>query len=111
MKRTEHNWAARRRGELTRDRGSLRLSPAIDARRRLNTRRADGTRTTADPFGPSDPRHTYLAHAHDQASDPHRSGRPGTDQADHALLPTAARPGDLDRGSDTCAGRGTLGSA
>jgi hypothetical protein len=42
MTRTEHSRAARRRGELTRDRGSLRLSPAIDAQRRLNTRRAAG---------------------------------------------------------------------
>jgi hypothetical protein len=60
MKRTEHNSAARRQGELTRDRGSLRLSPAIDARRRLNTRRADSTRTKIDPLGPSDPRYAYL---------------------------------------------------
>ena len=41
MTQTEHNSAARRRGELTRDRGSRRLSAAIDARRRLNTRPAD----------------------------------------------------------------------
>src|SRR5205814_10160360 len=42
MTRTEHSRAARRRGELTHERGSLRLSPAIDAQRRLNTRRAGG---------------------------------------------------------------------
>jgi hypothetical protein len=60
MTRTEHNRAARRRGELTHDRGSLRLSPAIDAQRRLNSRRAAGSRTKADPVGPSDPRHAYL---------------------------------------------------
>jgi hypothetical protein len=60
MTRTERNWAARRRGELTRDRGSRRLSPAIDAQRRLTTRRADGPRTKADPFGPSDSRYAYL---------------------------------------------------
>ena len=65
MTRTEHNWAARRRGELTRDRGSLRLSPAMDAQRRLNTRRADGPRTKADPHGPSDPRYADLTRAHD----------------------------------------------
>jgi hypothetical protein len=37
MARTEHDRAARRRGELTCDRGSIRLSSSIDARRRLNT--------------------------------------------------------------------------
>ncbi len=65
MKRPEHNSAARRRGELTRDHGSLRLSPAIDARRRLNTRRAAGPGTRANRLGPSDPRYAYLAHPHD----------------------------------------------
>jgi hypothetical protein len=60
LTRTEHNWAARRRGELTRDRGSRRLSPTIDARRRLNARRAVGTRTKADPFGPNDSRYAWL---------------------------------------------------
>jgi hypothetical protein len=65
MTRTEHNRAARRRGELTRDRGSRRLSPAIDAQRRLNARRADGTRTNADPVGPSDRRYAYLARSYD----------------------------------------------
>jgi hypothetical protein len=39
MTQTEHNSAAHRRGELTRDRGSRRGS-AIDAQRRLDTRRA-----------------------------------------------------------------------
>ncbi len=65
MTRTEHNWAARRRGELARDRGSLRLSPAIDSQRRLNARQADGTQINADPFGPNDPRYAYLTRAHD----------------------------------------------
>jgi hypothetical protein len=59
MTRTEHNLAARRRGELTRDRGSRRITPAIDAKRRLNARQADGTRTNADPFGPNDRRYAY----------------------------------------------------
>jgi hypothetical protein len=63
--RTDHLWAARRRGEVTRDRGSRRLSLAIEARRRLNARRADGTRTKADPRGPSDLRSTYLTESHD----------------------------------------------
>ena len=66
MTRTEHNRAARRRGELTRDRGSRRLSPAIDAQRRLNTRRVDGTRTNADPHGPSDRRYAYLGRSYDE---------------------------------------------
>ena len=43
--------AARKRGELKRNVGSRRVSSAIDAQRRLNTRRANGTPTTADPFG------------------------------------------------------------
>jgi len=65
MTRTEHNSAARRRGELTRDRGSRRLSPAIDAQRRLNARRADGTPTNADPFGPNDRRYAYLTRSYE----------------------------------------------
>jgi hypothetical protein len=65
MTRTEHNQAARRRGELTRDRGSRRLSPAIEARRRVNALQVDGTRTKADPIGPSDPRYAYLTQSHD----------------------------------------------
>ena len=46
--------AARRRGELNRERGSRRLSSTIDAQRRLNAGRAVGTGTKADPVGPSD---------------------------------------------------------
>jgi hypothetical protein len=65
MKRMEHDSAARRRGELTRDRGSRRVSVAIDARRRLNSGRAAGLRTRAGPHGPRDPRYAYLAHSHD----------------------------------------------
>jgi hypothetical protein len=66
MTRTEHNRAARRRGELTRDRGSRRLSPAIDAQRRLNLGRADVTPTSAGPFGPNDRRHAYLTRLYDE---------------------------------------------
>jgi hypothetical protein len=68
MTRTEHNSAARRRGELTRDRGSRRLSPEIDAQRRLtlNARRADSTPTNTDPFGPNDRRHAYLTRSYDE---------------------------------------------
>ena len=65
MTHTEHSRAARRRGELTRDRGSLRLSRAIDAQRRLNGRRPDGTRIKADPLGPTDPRYAYLTRVYD----------------------------------------------
>ena len=65
MTLTQHDLAARRRGERNRDRASLRLSPAIDAKRRLNARRAHGTRTKADPFGPSDPGHAHLTRSYD----------------------------------------------
>jgi len=43
MTEIEHNRTARRRGGLTRDRGSRRLSAAIHARRRLNTPQANRT--------------------------------------------------------------------
>jgi hypothetical protein len=66
MTRTEHYSAARRRGELTGDRGSRRLSPAIDAQRRLNTRRGDDTPTNADPFGPNDRRYAYPTRSYDE---------------------------------------------
>ena len=65
MTQTEHNSAARRRGEVTRDRGSRRLSAAIDARRRLNTRPADGTRANADSHRPTDPRRAYPTRSYD----------------------------------------------
>jgi hypothetical protein len=68
MTRTEHYSAARRRGELTGDRGSRRLSPAIDAQRRLNTRRADGTPINADRFGPNDRRYAYATRSYDENS-------------------------------------------
>jgi hypothetical protein len=55
MTRTEQIRAVRRRGALDRDRGSRRVSFAIDAQRRLNTRPARDTRTKADAVGPSDP--------------------------------------------------------
>jgi len=66
MTRTEHNSAARRRGELTRDRGSRRLSPAIDAQRRLNVRPADRTTTNAEAFGPNDRRYAYPTRSYDE---------------------------------------------
>jgi hypothetical protein len=66
MTRPENNWAAARRPELNRDRGSRQLSQAVDALRRLNARQAASTRTKADPLGLSDPRHAYLTQSHDQ---------------------------------------------
>ena len=66
MTRTEHNLAARKRGELSRDRGSRRISPTIDAQRRLNALQADGTRTNADPFGPNDRRYAYPTRSYDE---------------------------------------------
>ncbi len=64
--RTEHNRAVRRRAAVIRDRGSRRLvEPAIDALRRLNTRRADDTRINADPSGPSEFRYGHLTQSHD----------------------------------------------
>jgi hypothetical protein len=65
MTRTEHHHAARRRGELARDRGSRRVSSAIDAQRRLNPRPARGTPTKADSVGPSDPRSGYPTRTYD----------------------------------------------
>jgi hypothetical protein len=57
--------AARRRGELNRDRGARRLSQAVDAQRHLNARRTGSTRTKADPHGPSDPSYAYLTRSYD----------------------------------------------
>ena len=65
MTRIEQGRAARRRGELARDRGSRRVSSVIDAQRRLNTRPARGAPTKADPVGPSDPRYAYLTRTYD----------------------------------------------
>jgi hypothetical protein len=65
MTRKTHDLAARRRGELTHDRGSRRLVRAVDTQRRLPSRRAAGPQTKADPHGPSDPRYAYLTQSHD----------------------------------------------
>ena len=64
MARRRQDLAARMRGESNRDRGSRRVSAAIDAQRRLNLRRVDGTRAKAAPVGPSDPRYAYLTRSH-----------------------------------------------
>jgi hypothetical protein len=66
MTHRRQDLGARRRGELDRDRGSRRLSQAIDAKRRLNDRRADSPRTKPHPVGPSDPRYGYLTRSYDE---------------------------------------------
>ena len=63
MTRTEHDRAARRRGELARDHASRRVLLAIDAQRRLTAARDN--RVKPDPVGPSDPRYAYLTRTHD----------------------------------------------
>jgi hypothetical protein len=65
MTRRTRDLPERRRGELRRDRTIHRVSLAIDAQRRLNARRADGTGTEAAPVGSSDPRYAYLARSCD----------------------------------------------
>jgi hypothetical protein len=70
MTHTRQDLAARRRGELNRDRGSRRLWSASDGQRRLNARRALGVRTKAAPVGPSDPRFAYLTRVHDYETMP-----------------------------------------
>jgi hypothetical protein len=64
MTQSRQDWAARTR-ELNRDRGSRRLTPILNAQRRLNARRADDVRATAGPDGPSKPRFAYLTRSHD----------------------------------------------
>ena len=65
MTRSTRDLPVRRRGELSRDRTIHRVSSAIDALRRLNARRADGTATRAARVGPSDPRYAHLPRSHD----------------------------------------------
>ena len=65
MTHTEHDRAARRRGELARDHGSRRVPLAIGAQRRLTARSAREERTKPDPAGPIDPRYAYLTRTHD----------------------------------------------
>ena len=65
MTHTEHDRAARRRGELARDHGSRRVRLAIDAQRHLTSRSARENRTTPDLTGPSNLRSDYLTRTHD----------------------------------------------
>jgi hypothetical protein len=73
--------AAREQGELNRTSVGRRLSPAIDARRRLNGRRPDSPWIGARQVGPRDPRYEYLTHAHDQAGSGARSTRSNASRA------------------------------
>ena len=65
MTSRRQDWAARRRGELHRERGFRRLSPALNAQRRLIDARPDGAWTKAGPLGLSDPRYAYLTRSHE----------------------------------------------
>lgn len=65
MTRNKRADAARKRGELSHDGVGRRLSPAIDARRRLNAHRQRPAGTSASPFAPRAPRYDYLTRPHD----------------------------------------------
>jgi hypothetical protein len=65
MTSTPRDDAARRRGEVSRDGVGRRLSPAIEARRRLNAHRRWTAGTSARPVAPRDPRYDYLTQSHD----------------------------------------------
>ena len=65
MTRTRQDFAARRRGELHRERGSRRLVPALNARRSLSARSADNQLIEARVPGRSDHRYAYLTQQHD----------------------------------------------
>jgi hypothetical protein len=65
---TTHNsqdWVARLRRDLDLDRGSRRLSPAIDADRTVNLQQAGDAGIKAAAFGPSDPRLSNLTRSYD----------------------------------------------
>jgi hypothetical protein len=64
MTSSRQDWAARTRGELNRERGSRRLSPVINAQRRLTDGRPGGAWNKAGPLGLSDPRYAYLTRSH-----------------------------------------------
>jgi hypothetical protein len=65
MAGTKRNDLARKRGELSHDGVGRRLSPAIDARRRLNAHRRGAGGTSASHVGPRNPRYDYLTRSHD----------------------------------------------
>jgi len=65
MTGTKRNEIARKRDELSHDGVGRRLSPAIDARRRLNAHRRGAGGSSASRVGPRDPRYDYLTRSHD----------------------------------------------
>jgi hypothetical protein len=65
MRSSERDRAARRRGELSRDSVDRRLSPAIDAKRRLNANRPSRVWISASGVGGSDPRYAHLTRSRD----------------------------------------------
>ncbi len=65
MAGTKRTDMARKRGELSHDGVGRRLSPAIDARRRLNAHQRGARGTSVRHVGPRDPRYDYLTRSHD----------------------------------------------
>jgi hypothetical protein len=55
MSSNQRDLPERKRRKFSRDRGSRRLAPAIDARRRLNERQANSSPTSSEPRAPTDP--------------------------------------------------------
>ena len=65
MTNVKPDHAARKRGELSGDGVGRRLSPVIDARRRLHARRRATGGSNASRVGPRDPRYEYLTRSYD----------------------------------------------
>jgi hypothetical protein len=65
MAGTKRKDLARKRGELSHDGAGRRLSPAIDARRRLNAHQRGAGGSSTSHIGPRDPRYDYLIRSHD----------------------------------------------
>jgi len=57
--------AARKRHELSQDGVNRRLSPAMEARRRLYPQPRETAGSSAIRVGPREPRFDYLTHSHD----------------------------------------------
>ena len=65
MTRTRQDFAARRRGELHRERASRRLLPALNAHRSLSARTVNNSMIAARVRGRIDTRYAYLTQQHD----------------------------------------------
>jgi hypothetical protein len=65
MAGSKRNDMAHKRGQLSHDGVARRLSPAIDARRRLNAHQHGARGSSVSHFGPRDPRYDYLTRSHD----------------------------------------------